>query len=299
MGLPDLYDYKEGVGPEGGVGGMDIMDSIWGDHNCFHKYMLEWIDPVILSSGSAGYSFAPAVKNGESLLIMPDIADGSLFGEYFMIENRSRIGNDVDIPSDGLIIWHIDSTLTKSGREFEYNNSDTSHKYLRLMEADGLEEIEQKSNVNAGDFYTYGDMFSISTLPNSIDYNGNNTGIFVKDIYSDNERIFFSAMIDVPVKIELKGERKKERSWIVTSDYADFTFSYKKMHEVEISEFKVMRKYGKHDYEDLMQIKINEISGESFSFQDLSLEKKAVYKYKILCVDVYGDIIGISKEIEI
>ncbi|MCK5004094.1 MAG: M6 family metalloprotease domain-containing protein [Candidatus Aminicenantes bacterium] len=299
LGLPDLYDYQEGIGPEGGVGGMDIMDAIWGDHNCFHKFMLDWTIPVIQSSGSAEYSFSPAVKDGESLLIMPAISEGSLFSEFFMIENRTRIGNDVDIPSDGLIIWHIDSTLDRTGRRFEYDNSSSLHKYVRLMEADGLEEIEQNLDANAGDFFTFNDNFGLATLPDSISYSGDNTGICIKEIFTSGENISFKALIDIPVTVELTGGRMQERAWIVVSDYGDFTFTFQKNREVDLNEFRIMRKYGKHDYEDLLQININEISGNSYSFKDPSLEKKAVYRYKVIAVDSSGNAIGISREVEI
>ncbi len=299
LGLPDLYDYQEGKGPDGGVGGMDIMDAIWGDHNCFHKFMLDWLDPVRLASGSAEYSFAPTNINGESLLIMPDVSNGSLFSEFFMIENRSRVGNDIEIPSDGLIIWHIDSTLDRTGNGFENDNSTSIHKYVRLMEADGLEEIEQNLDADEGDFFTDSDVFGIATLPDSISYSGDNTGVSIKGIFKTDDRIFFKALIDVPVEIDLTGERMQEKAWIVVSDYGDFTVSFQKNREIDLKEFRIMRKYGRLDYEDLIQIDINKISGSSFSFKDPSLEEKAVYRYKVIAIDSSGNAIGISREVEI
>ena len=62
-----------------------------------------------------------------------------------MVQNRTRPGNDADLPADGLLIWHVDARLTRSGSDFLYDNSYTAHKLLRLMEADGLEEIERDS----------------------------------------------------------------------------------------------------------------------------------------------------------
>ncbi len=71
-------------------------------------------------------------------MVMPEALQGNQFGEFFMIQNRYRTGNDTPYPSNGLLIWHVDARLDPSGTNFLYNNSYTEHKLLRLMEADGL-----------------------------------------------------------------------------------------------------------------------------------------------------------------
>ncbi len=299
LGLPDLYDYQEGIGPDGGVGGMDIMDAIWGDHNCFHKYMLDWTNPVILPEGSAEYSFTPAVEDGQSLMIMPEIETGKLFGEFFMVENRSRTGNDIEIPGDGLIVWHIDSTLTRNGRGFEYDNSNTDHKYIRLMEADGLEEIEENAYVDSGDFYTEGDILCPATSPNTVNYDGENTGINIKEIYQSGKNINFKAIIEIPVEIDLSGERAQEKAWIVVSDFADLSFTFKKNGDPDLAAFVILKQYGLHEYEQFKYISINEIHGNVYSYKDSEIEKKPVYHYKVIAVDSSGNVIGISREVKI
>ena len=45
-----------------------------------------------------------------------------------------------------------------------YNNSYTSRKMIRLMEADGLEQIEANGGGNAGDFYASGRSFTPTTF---------------------------------------------------------------------------------------------------------------------------------------
>ncbi len=299
LGLPDLYDYQEGIGPEGGVGGMDIMDAIWGDHNCFHKFMLDWTNPIMQIKGSAEYSFSPAVDSGQSLMIMPEIEAGDAFGEFFMVENRSRTGNDIDVPGDGLIIWHVDSSLTRNGRGFEYDNSTTDHKYIRLMEADGLEEIEQNAFADKGDFYSDNDRYGPATKPGSISYSGENTGINIKNIYSNGNNISFSAVIEVPVEIDLTGERAQEKAWIVISDYADLSFTFKINGDPDLAAFIILKQYGLHEYEQFKYIRIDEIKGNVYSYKDSEIEKKPVYHYKVIAVDSSGNLIGISGEVKI
>ena len=108
----------------------------------------------------------------------------SPFAEFFMAQYRKRnTGNDpTDYPTDGLIIWHVDARLNDSGKDFQYDNSYTAHKLLRLMEADGLEEIEQKKWANVGDFYLPPKSLGPQTSPSSRNYQGQNTGVLINGL---------------------------------------------------------------------------------------------------------------------
>jgi M6 family metalloprotease-like protein len=184
LGLPDLYDYNSGVGPPGGVGGLDMMDTDWGDHNCFSKLMLEWLTPTIISDGSQTIALNPSGTSTDCVLIMPDAVPGETFDEFFMAQYRKRsVGDDpADYPADGFVVWHIDSTLNESGTDFLYDNSYTAHKLVRLMEADGLEEIEQDMRADAGDFYVPPKTLGISTTPNSRGYAGAMSGVQIDQL---------------------------------------------------------------------------------------------------------------------
>ena len=158
LGLPDYYDYDAGTGPKGGVGGWDMMDANWGDHNAFSKYLLGWIDPIVISSGTREINLPPTstTSTENAVLIMPRAAPDS-FGEFFLVQYREP-GSGNDPLKAGLgkavWIWHVDSTLSGSGWGYLYDNSYTTHKLLRLMEADGLEEIESGTgNWDGDDFY--------------------------------------------------------------------------------------------------------------------------------------------------
>ncbi|MGX9727189.1 MAG: M6 family metalloprotease domain-containing protein [Candidatus Electronema sp. VV] len=183
IGLPDYYDYddyeNDGVikGPNGGVGGLDMMDSNLGDHNAFSKFVLDWLTPTVISATGTypGQILSSSANAADALLIMPN-ASTSPFGEFFMAQHRKREKNDAEIPTDGLLIWHVDAELNAEGTDYRYDNSSTIHKLLRLMEADGLEEIEQGATradrqADEGDFYTVGDNFTPFTVPNSNGYN--------------------------------------------------------------------------------------------------------------------------------
>lgn len=174
LGVPDYYDYDDGVGPRGGVGSLDIMDGT-GDHNCFSKFMLDWITPTVVSAGSQTVSLRASGVTPDALIFMPGAVPGQIFNEFFMVQNRYRSGNDTNLftGSDGFILWHVDSRLNTWNTDFVYDNSYSAHKLLRLMEADGLEEIEiYNASANAGDYYKAGMTFGQFSTPSSARYDG-------------------------------------------------------------------------------------------------------------------------------
>jgi M6 family metalloprotease-like protein len=184
LGVPDYYDYDDTIGPQGGVGGLDIMDSS-GDHNCFSKFMLDWITPTVVSSGSQTVTLRASGLFPDAALFMPGAVPGRIFDEYFMVQNRNRVGNDTSLftGSDGLTIWHVDARLDAWNNDFLYDNSYTAHKLLRLMEADGLEEIETwGASADAGDYYKAGAAFGPLTVPNSARYDGASTAMLLSGI---------------------------------------------------------------------------------------------------------------------
>jgi M6 family metalloprotease-like protein len=192
LGLPDYYDYDEKKGPSGGVGGLDIMDGNDYDHNCFSKWMLEWLTPSCeITSGAYTVSLRPAAITKDGVAIMPGAGTIDPFSEFFMVQNRTAgIENDFRLPNSGFLIWHVDARLNQDGTNFQFDNSYTEHKLLRLMEADGREHLETLGRVQEAyfdplDFYVQGTELTPNSMPNSRDYSGNDTGIIVRNIAAD------------------------------------------------------------------------------------------------------------------
>lgn len=200
LGLPDYYDYDDTQGPDGGVGWLDMMDAAWGDHNGFSKTMLDWLTPTVVGSGSAVRTLRAQAENPDGVMVMPGLAAGSVpYSEYFLVENRHRVANDTGFPSDGLLIWHVDATPNAAGTDFAYDNSYTEHKLLRLMEADGLEEIETgDGKADAGDYYNQGEQFTPTSTPNSSNYAGADTGVRVTGISVDGPTMTATIGVGAP-----------------------------------------------------------------------------------------------------
>jgi len=207
LGLPDYYDYRSQQGPEGGVGGADMMDANQLDHNCFSKWMLDWLEPTVISNGSQTVTFQPSSTHQSCAAVMPGLDSGEIFSEYYMLQNRQKVENDVGIPGTGLMIWHVDATLDAAGTDFAFDNSYTSHKLLRLMEADGLEDIEALRGFNVGDLYVPGKSFGPGTTPSSKAYSGSDTTIKVHDIAQNGSLV--QAVIDVGASLRYESSSGK------------------------------------------------------------------------------------------
>ena len=183
LGLPDYYDYDDTIGPKGGLGGLDIMDG-YGDHNGFSKWVLGWLTPAVVNSTAAGIQLAASETSPSVVVARAGLSGETPFDEYYVIQNRQRIGNDKDFPAEGLLIFHVDARTACGG--FLYDNSYTEHKLIRIMEADGLEEIEQGKAGDAGDFYREQDETSLTpvSFPNSDLYMGRSSGLWVDHLAS-------------------------------------------------------------------------------------------------------------------
>lgn len=172
LGIPDYYDYDDSVGPRGGVGGLDIMDGVWGDHNAYSKWVLGWLTPQVVTS-AAELTLTPLSTTPSAVVMAKDFNGAGWEGEYFLIQNRYSAANDSDLPGNGFMIHHVDARVGCDGSTL-YNNSYTEHKLLRLMEADGLEEIEKGKWGDAEDFYnaSTNDSFTPVSFPCSDFYDG-------------------------------------------------------------------------------------------------------------------------------
>lgn len=193
LGLPDLYDPESmnAVGPKGGVGGLDMMDKNFGDLNGYYKFLLGWNQPNVVRWGDdQTIKLRAAETSPDAILACVDAEYGSPYSEFFFIEKRLKRGNDLKAPGEGVLIWHIDGALDDSGERFASNNQSTSHKLVRLMEADGKEHIERGYSwwnlewwkndaikVTQADYYGAGKAMGPATTPNTQRYDGDPSGL--------------------------------------------------------------------------------------------------------------------------
>ena len=191
FGLPDLYDTD---GSSNGIGRWGIMatgswngPSNFGEspaHPCaWSRIQMGITTPVNVTTNALGQSIN-AVENGGSIFRL--WTSGGASSEYFLVENRQKVGYDLYLPGAGLLIWHIDDTKTDNTEEWYPGLNGAAHYLAALEQADGLFELEHRND--------YGDAadpfpgtlnrtsFTGTTSPNSDSYSGSNTFVEVTNI---------------------------------------------------------------------------------------------------------------------
>jgi len=164
FGAVDLYDVHSAIPSSdwSGVGAWDIMASgNWNGNGRTPALptsgTLDLIganDALDLPIGTLG-----AVEN-ESYTILPHVASAGTVriaiapGEYIWMESRINQGFDRELPAHGLLVTHEDRYFA----DFEHNevNRDPEHAYLKVIEGDGDESLNNGNDDDPGDVFTSG-----------------------------------------------------------------------------------------------------------------------------------------------
>lgn len=196
LGLPDLYDTdysSDGVGmwsmmaggSWGGGGTKPVHFDAWS------KMQMGWLAPQNIIDDSSDV-ILPPVENSPSSLRM--WTDGQAGSEYFLLENRQETGFDVSLPGEGLLIWHIDETVS--------GNSDDWHKLVTLEQADGNNDLENGNGSDGGDpfpGYTGNTEFTGLTTPNSNAYSGDPSFVGITNIATVADSIMLNASVSYEI----------------------------------------------------------------------------------------------------
>ena len=117
LGLDDYYDYTTGTGPDGGIGGGDMMDYNVGDHNAFSKVLLGWVNPYVLTGSNVTMTLGSFEQTGECIIV-PKNWNGSFYSEYFIIDFYTPTGINSFVKGEsglfatyGIRVYHIDAEL--------------------------------------------------------------------------------------------------------------------------------------------------------------------------------------------
>jgi M6 family metalloprotease-like protein len=195
---PDLYDYgvaeREGDDfDSAGVGFYCIMGA--GNHldrgktpapvSAYLRDLVSWCPKEVDLNTSGTYE----AQHGAYDTVMR--YRGLFDNEYYLVENRSRIGLDLDLPSSGLAVYHCD---IRGSNEFQ-DGTAAKHYQCALLQADGHLDLEHNANQgDEGDLYgvTAGTVVSHSTKPASLWWNGSEAGLTLSDVSAPGEIITFT-----------------------------------------------------------------------------------------------------------
>lgn len=197
--LPDLYDRtgdSMGIG-RWGLMGLGSWNSYDGHSGNRPAHMLAWskhkagfIVPkdheVFAGDESSSISISPMTEKDQAMRVW---VDPYRHGEHFLLEYRKREKFDQGLPGEGLLITHIDDWVGEAINS--YQNDKENHKWVDVEEADGRNDLD--ASENRGDssdvFHDGQNYFGSSSLPATLDYEGNTTGVEVHSISTADEAI--------------------------------------------------------------------------------------------------------------
>jgi immune inhibitor A len=197
LGLPDLYDRDLS---SLGCGNWSLMATgnyngnsrVPADLDIWCKTKLGFLVPNIITTNKKDVTLPAVEWNPKAYRLW---ANGTLGNQYFLVENRQQTGFDSLLPGEGLLVWHIDDTIT--------SNDDEWHPQVFLEQADGRFNL-QYGPEHGGNFGDAGDPFPGSyarthfddkTTPDSRAYDSSITQVAVWDI-SESESLM-TANLDV------------------------------------------------------------------------------------------------------
>ena len=206
LGLPDLYDTS--VNSAAGIGQWGLMGSgNWKRQTspaymgAWSRYKLGFINPQIIENVDGIDEILVNPINQEinfSAMLLP--LTSHMPQEYLLIENRQKQGTDQHLQESGLLVWHVDETITGMYPAMNSVNTNPDHYGVNLLQADGLGDLYTGSgSADSKDPFPGSlGIKSISplTIPNTLSYrydrdgdgdidSESNSGVYIKEISED------------------------------------------------------------------------------------------------------------------
>ncbi len=198
LGYPDFYDTDYSGGQ--GMGNWDLMDGgcyngnghLPAGYTSYERWVAGWIEPTELTGKMSVKDMKALQEKAEAYIIYNDANKN----EYFLLENREKVGWDAELPGEGLLIIHVDYNR----RVWADNtpNDDPNHQRMTWIPADN---VYQYTTYQGTKYYTesgmrndpfpYGNInaFGSETTPEAKFYNKTSNGSYFMDfLLSDIER---------------------------------------------------------------------------------------------------------------
>jgi immune inhibitor A len=188
FGLPDLYDYGY---DSYGVGKWSLMAyGGWGNGGRRPSHLDAWckiqcgfLTPAVPTMNLIDIQF-PRVEF--SPVVYKLWTEGISVNEFFLIENRQKVGFDDYLPAGGMLIYHVDEYQGGNNNQWYPGHTTSGHYLVAVEQADGRWDLEHNYNAgDGGDPYpgnTVNRALNDSTIPDSRDYDFNITYVSVENI---------------------------------------------------------------------------------------------------------------------
>ncbi|MCP5488507.1 MAG: M6 family metalloprotease domain-containing protein [Verrucomicrobia bacterium] len=201
---PDFYDYD---GDSSGCGKYTLMAS--GNHyyqtspisvGAYLRYHSGWVEAVTLNPSVTERC---SVRVDEGRIYLFDNPDAAWPGEYFLIENRAKVGWEATsgLPDQGLLIMHCDENGDRDAQEM----TEALHYECSIEQADNAFDLENdRDSGDAYDLFHSGGVgpnmaFTDNTSPNAHWWkgattsttSGNHSGLLLQSISASGRTMTF------------------------------------------------------------------------------------------------------------
>ncbi len=206
-GLPDLYDIDDS---SSGLGRWSAMAAgSWNNGGRSPAHFDGWskramglVDYTNVTVDTMGWTLAPATSTPSVLRVQtPSHAPG----EFLVVENRRRTGFDTFLPSEGLLVYHVDAN--QNGNNLETCGPGPSHPKVRLIQADGLCDLENSVGFgDSGDPYpgsTGNTVLGTMTVPDARTYSGDKSGVRLSNIANVGSDVQFDVELSEIVSVRV------------------------------------------------------------------------------------------------
>ena len=227
LGLPDMYDEDR---KNYGMGNWDLMDqgSYNGNGFCpagytaYEKMYCGWQQPIVLTTDTVVNDMKPISDGGDTYIIYNDAHPN----EFYMLENRQRIGWDKNLTGTGLLITHIDydpdvwywNTVNSFSTYYDkyYNEFVNDHERCTIFHADE----DQSSTISGiiGDAYPFlfNDSLTVNSRPATTLHNRNSAGekymqVAIKNIKKNEDKTMSFQFFQRGVASGIKHVREQDR----------------------------------------------------------------------------------------
>jgi M6 family metalloprotease-like protein/uncharacterized repeat protein (TIGR02543 family) len=139
LNLDDYYNTGySGTSP---AGGLDMQDMNIGDQNAYSKFLLDWIDPMVINNNGT-VDLRPFESSGDAIIIPASTFNNSAYDEYLILEyitptglnyrdSHEQYGGNYPLfyTQAGVRVWHVDSRLATNYGSGSYTSTIGSNAY--------------------------------------------------------------------------------------------------------------------------------------------------------------------------
>lgn len=237
LGIPDMYN-TEDQNASFGMGYWDVMDSgsyiddsrTPAGYTSYERWFCGWLQPTELKGDMIHITDMKPLAEAPECYILYNDAHRT---EYYLLENRQKVGTDTGLLGHGLLVLHVD--YNKNMWSNNKINIDPDHQRVTIIPADN--EVVATAKSLAGDPFpgaTRNTALANYTTPASTLYNPNTDGSYYMnkpiDSITESEEGLISFVALRPEMLapewaeatEVKGEPSVNITWATVKDAVSY-----------------------------------------------------------------------------